>query len=238
MTQIPFNVSARAAMLIGRENIANSKGAIIELVKNCYDADSHFCIIYIDNALSIVHKTITSAQKKRMVDEGINPLYFNKLYVQKNDHFLLKPSTSQRYLNAYEKRLKKLTDLYIIDVGDGMSKETILNHWMTIGTDNKLNDYRTDSKRIKSGAKGIGRFALDKLGAKCTMTTIPRPANSQIKASDLPVGSIWNVNWRDFEGASKTIDKVTANLETLQNSNLIKATVDIGRDFNLIDTAR
>lgn len=52
MTQIPFNVSARAAMLIGRENIANSRGAIIELVKNCYDADSQFCIIYIDNMLA------------------------------------------------------------------------------------------------------------------------------------------------------------------------------------------
>ena len=42
MAQIPFNVSARTALLIGRENIANSKGAIIELVKNCYDADSDF----------------------------------------------------------------------------------------------------------------------------------------------------------------------------------------------------
>ncbi|MBF4989466.1 hypothetical protein [Methylophilus sp. 14] len=52
MTQIPFNVSARAAILIGRENIANSKGAIIELVKNSHDADSKFCIVYIDNALN------------------------------------------------------------------------------------------------------------------------------------------------------------------------------------------
>ena len=233
MTQIPFNVSARAAMLIGRENIANAKGAIIELVKNCYDADSHFCIIYVDNKLSVVHKSITLAQKNRMVEEGINRIYFKKLYVQNNDHYLLKSTASQRYLNAFEKRIKKLTDLYIIDVGDGMSKEIILNHWMTIGTDNKLNDYRTDSKRIKSGAKGIGRFALDKLGAKCTMTTIPRPANSKIKPSDLPVGSIWNVNWKDFEGPSKTIDKVTANLETLQNSDLIKATVDIRSCFNL-----
>ena len=38
--KIPFKVSARTARLIGRENIATSKGAIIELVKNGYDADS------------------------------------------------------------------------------------------------------------------------------------------------------------------------------------------------------
>lgn len=37
---IPFRVSARTARLIGRENVATSKGAIIELVKNAYDADA------------------------------------------------------------------------------------------------------------------------------------------------------------------------------------------------------
>jgi hypothetical protein len=46
MPKIPFRVSARTARLIGRENIASSKGAIVELVKNCYDADSTFAIIY------------------------------------------------------------------------------------------------------------------------------------------------------------------------------------------------
>ena len=38
--EIPFNVSARTARLIGRENVSNAEGAIIELVKNCYDADA------------------------------------------------------------------------------------------------------------------------------------------------------------------------------------------------------
>jgi len=46
MAKIPFKVSARTARLIGRENIASLKGAIIELVKNAYDADSPFCIVY------------------------------------------------------------------------------------------------------------------------------------------------------------------------------------------------
>ena len=49
---IPFKVSARTARLIGRENVASSKGAIIELVKNAYDADSKVCIVYFDNKYS------------------------------------------------------------------------------------------------------------------------------------------------------------------------------------------
>ena len=45
MVQIPFTVSARTARLIGQENFANADGAIIELVKNGYDADAKNCII-------------------------------------------------------------------------------------------------------------------------------------------------------------------------------------------------
>ena len=48
ITQIPFTVSARTARLIGQENFANAEGAIIELVKNSYDADASVCIIIID----------------------------------------------------------------------------------------------------------------------------------------------------------------------------------------------
>lgn len=33
MVKIPFKVSARTARLIGRENVATPKGAVIELVK-------------------------------------------------------------------------------------------------------------------------------------------------------------------------------------------------------------
>ncbi len=233
MTQVPFNVSARAAILIGRENIANSKGAIIELVKNCYDADSQFCIIYIDNKLAVMHEKLSEQQKKRMVAGGINEAYFTRIYNKSGENYILDPKANSRYLNTFKKRIRKLAVLYIIDVGDGMPREIILNHWMTIGTDNKLFDYHTKSRRVKSGAKGIGRFALDKLGAKCTMTTIPdgRKYLSQPKA---PVnGSIWSVDWRDFEGVRKTIDAVTANLETIENSNLISSTYCLEQEFDL-----
>lgn len=46
--KIPFTASARTAMLIGAENFSNPEGAIIELVKNAYDADSPSCYILFD----------------------------------------------------------------------------------------------------------------------------------------------------------------------------------------------
>ncbi|OIR24482.1 sensor histidine kinase [Bathymodiolus thermophilus thioautotrophic gill symbiont] len=160
MAKIPFKVSARTARLIGRENIASSKGAIIELVKNGYDADSPLSLIY---------------------------------FHQPKDC------------------------LYIIDSGDGMTQSTIEKHWMTIGTDNKAKDIFTSTGRVKAGAKGIGRFALDKLGDCCTMTT--KPKNGELS-------SIWRVDWRDFEGDFKTIDSITADLSTQDNLDLKRYLLD------------
>lgn len=234
MTQVPFNVSARAAILIGRENIANSKGAIIELVKNCYDADSPFCLIYVDNNLAVFHDKINEQQKLRMIAGGIKSSYFGRIYANSGERYVLNPVAMPRYLNAFKQRIKKLSALYIVDAGDGMNREIILNHWMTIGTDNKLFDYHTKSKRVKSGAKGIGRFALDKLGAKCTMTTIPDAKKYSSQSSESRDGNIWSVDWRDFEGGRKTIDAVTATLETLKDSDLISSTRCPQQEFDLL----
>ena len=46
--KIPFAISARTAHLIGMENFANAEGAIIELVKNAYDADADTCVVVAD----------------------------------------------------------------------------------------------------------------------------------------------------------------------------------------------
>lgn len=173
MAKIPFKVSARTARLIGRENIASSKGAIVELVKNSYDADSSIALIY-----------------------------FNK---QKDE-------------------------LFIIDSGEGMTERIIINHWMTIGTDNKANNIFTQTGRVKAGAKGIGRFALDKLGNKCEMLTKFNPSvhkdideNGRMTKN---VAYLWEVSWTDFEGDFKTIDEVEANLIGEEERNLKKYILD------------
>lgn len=170
MSKIPFSVSARTARLIGRENVANAEGALIELVKNCYDADSNDVIVLID-----------------------------------------KPSNQ----------------IAIIDFGDGMTDQIITEQWMTIGTDDKLNNAITSTGRIKSGAKGIGRFALDRLGESCTMITFPKTKN---------IGFKWEVNWSDFEQKNKdgrniNINEVFADISLLENTSyyneLLNTAIDI-----------
>lgn len=158
MEHIPFNVTARTAMLIGRENVNNAKSAVIELVKNTYDADSDYCLL------------LFTSEKSDEIDT-----------------------------------------VYIVDNGEGMNREIIVDFWMTIGTDNKQYEYMTENGRVKSGAKGIGRFALDRLGSKASVITKRKNDNTYV----------WGVNWSNFETGSKHINDVNASLVKISD-NLFK----------------
>lgn len=151
--KISFNVNAYTARLIGRENVSTLDGAILELVKNTYDADANKCILYYDE--------IENA-------------------------------------------------LYLMDNGTGMTEEIIEKHWMTIGNSSKHTDYITRTGRIQTGAKGIGRFALDRVSDNCIMYTKNSLDDNIIE---------WKVNWNDFERVHNLTD-VTADINYLNKNKL------------------
>ena len=227
--KIPFKVSARTARLIGRENVASSKGAIIELVKNAYDADSKVCIVYFDNKFSTLLPEIDEAHYNGLVELGLSTESLDEIYIkdENEEKYFLRTELTEDKRSTYKNTISKFSALYIIDFGEGMTQNIIRDHWMTIGTDNKANDVFTKQGRVKSGAKGIGRFALDKLGGKCEMTTVFNPS-PEIHNPDTDVngnitsntGYNWIVNWEDFEGDFKTIDKVGAILTGLQTASI------------------
>ena len=167
--KIPFTASARTAMLIGMENFSNPEGAIIELVKNTYDADSPCCYMLFDG----------------------------------NDG--------------------QLTEIYIIDYGCGMDISTIQDCWMQIGTDDKQRNVETGNGRIKSGAKGIGRFALNRLGSMATMLT----------RKDGQDAFIWNVNWNDFNAPDKKINEVMADLDVVELEEIQRSLSRLAIRFNV-----
>lgn len=96
------------AELLGVQNFTNKESAVLELVKNAFDAQA--------TKLDIIFK---------------------------ND------------------------ELVIEDNGNGMNTEDIKKHWMHVGKSDK--DYevvdKNNNKRVLAGSKGIGRFALSRLGS-------------------------------------------------------------------------
>ena len=220
-TRIPFKVSARTARLIGRENVATSKGAIIELVKNGYDADSRFCIVLIDNRYSVYHDQISTEDYTQLLTLGVYQPLLDSIYQEKENGYFEKTDVDIEQIGRLKRLLQKNATLYIIDAGEGMTGSIIQNYWMTIGTDNKSSDYVTHGGRVKAGAKGIGRFALDKLGERCEMYTFFNPeVHNDTYEDGKPTGFAgyhWVVNWNEFDGANKTIDNVGAELNGISD---------------------
>lgn len=221
--KIPFKVSARTARLIGRENVATSKGAIIELVKNSYDADSRFCIVLIDNRNSVYHSKLNANEYRHLLDIGIDDVLLKSIYQKKDDAYYCRENVDVTQIGELKKLLKKNAVLYIVDSGEGMTGDIIRNYWMTIGTDNKSTNYVSHNGRVKVGAKGIGRFALDKLGERCEMYTFYDPnVHTDLNENGDYTGSVgyhWVVNWKDFEGENKTIDSVGAELDEIKDKS-------------------
>lgn len=126
----PFRPYARLMTMLGDQLITDKKVAIIELIKNCYDADANLVSVSFHNTQNI----------------GLNDLPKNELsYVE------------------------------IKDDGIGMSLDTIKNVWLRPATPNKMTAKRKDNRtklgRIIQGEKGIGRFAIHKLGTQIELYT-------------------------------------------------------------------
>lgn len=116
------------AELLGVQNFTNDESAVLELVKNAYDA--------------------------------------------KALHLMLSFSNQ---------------DLIITDDGEGMDSADIKQHWMHIGKSDKKYDVvdENNNKRVLAGSKGIGRFALARLG---------REVKFYSKKED-SVGVLWSTDW-------------------------------------------
>lgn len=110
MKQLQYSIEDSAiAEILGVQNFTNQYSAILEIVKNAYDAFAKNLSIYIDEKDTI-----------RFEDDGC-----------------------------------------------GMTEENILKNWMHVGKSLKSNIYRDNndgSIRIIAGSKGVGRFALARLG--------------------------------------------------------------------------
>lgn len=116
------------AELLGIQNFTNKESAILELVKNSFDAQA----------------------------EELN------IYFEKNK-------------------------IIIKDDGIGMNAEDIKKYWMHIGKSTKgyISYDRNNKERVLSGSKGIGRFALSRLGEYISIYSK--------KNNDNPI--LWETDW-------------------------------------------
>ena len=122
---------ARLLTMIGDQLIKNEKIALIELIKNAYDADANWVQV----------RFVNFEQEKGQLVQSLNSL------------------------------------IEIEDDGEGMTIETIRDSWMNPAAPNKFlqkegGKIRTERKRrIIQGEKGIGRYAIYKIGRSVELIT-------------------------------------------------------------------
>lgn len=223
MQQIEFQVGAKAARLLGRENIADVDGALIELIKNAYDADAS--CVYVDFYIpfpDIPEEASFFDFSKCLSVEEI------EFVLQYYDHVGDKLKKKQDLPEHIQEQLKSIlfshNRIIIADNGTGMTRDIVKAAWMYIGTSDKENNFRSEKGRIKTGAKGIGRFALDKLSVKSVMYT---------KASFEETVK-WSMDWDQFISA-KLIGDVKAELDVQKTEYLDIAREVLGKDLDIFD---
>lgn len=131
MEELKYIVEDRTiAELLGVQNFNNDESAVLELVKNAYDARAPLVTLCFDGS-----------------------------------------------------------QLIITDTGIGMDADDVKVHWMHIGKSSKEYEVVDDNnnKRVLSGSKGVGRFALSRLGR-----------NIQMHSKKLgSVGVVWETDWEN-----------------------------------------
>lgn len=220
MESMVFQVSAKTARLIGRENISDVDGAIIELVKNGYDADAECVYVKYINPFDRVPSTLTRSEVNSYFKNNMKLVLQN--YTIKDGLYVLNEEDVN--MLELEKYLRSISQILVIDNGSGMNKTVLKSAWMNIGTDNKeINVYSPKKNRIKTGAKGIGRFALDKLSL-CTKV---------FTKCDIEQIYQWEIDWTQFDNAT-LLNQVEAKLQGCEGrfEDLVK--LYLKEDFELV----
>lgn len=146
--------------------------------------------------------------------------------------FDIKEGSDSISINSTEK-----SKIRIEDNGCGMTEDVIERSWMNPATPNKKtrnSDERSAKKRILQGEKGIGRFAILKLGRKIGITTRPLGTENHIEYFIDYDLSKYDDDFLTEDGKNKElfIDNISINVESREPSLINDRIISInGKPF-------
>lgn len=106
--------------------------------------------------------------------------------------------------------------LYIEDNGTGMTREQLIHGFMRISSTSKIHNPVSETyKRKRAGQKGIGRFAVQRLAEKLTITTQTKGSQNSL---------VLRIDWNKY---TNDIDLFSVNnkIQTLPNKSKENGTI-------------
>jgi signal transduction histidine kinase len=100
--------------------------------------------------------------------------------------------------------LTGLGKITIRDYGVGMTKDDIEKKFMVVATSSRARETITESGRIVVGEKGVGRFAMERLGRKTTIISYPKKESIAYKLT---------IEWDRYEAEDTTFDEIGNDFE-------------------------
>ena len=90
-----------------------------------------------------------------------------------------------------------------------MTRDELINGFMRISSTNKIHDqFSKIYNRKRAGQKGIGRFAVQRLGNKLTIITQTENSETSLRLT---------INWNDYQGDSD-LNLIYNSLEEIPNT--------------------
>lgn len=206
-----IKVSARVLVQLGEELVTDAEQAILECVKNAYDADSPGCKIVIRTK---DHGFILQEERASRLLDFQEDAENVRVSITK-DGEKVEVANNWRAANVVgpadlvQRQLDWIGYISIEDSGDGIVAEKLRKSWLTISGSYKRSGEgrqkaKTDKGRTPLGDKGVGRLGSMKLGDILEVVTST--------AKDQPLASAV-FRWADCERA-ETVDQIPVFVET------------------------
>lgn len=214
-----LKVSPHVLVQLGSELVTDVDQALLECVKNSYDADSVGCKIIVDTrkAGEIVEKA--SAERLLAFSQ---PAENVQIELRDQSGNRIDPKAPRRKISPderIERHLHYTGKITIEDTGDGIPPEKIASSWLMIsGSIKRSQDsgpkVKTKKGRTPLGDKGLGRLGTMKLGDILEVESAT--------AADLPL-NVAHFRWKDCDSAV-TVDQVPVTTTSRPNTGRFKGT--------------
>lgn len=218
-----LRVSAHVLVQLGSELVTDIEQAILECVKNAYDADSPGCKISIDTTYKGSVSEIGTREKllpfhantENVTVQFVDPTNKNVIDIKS-----LKIEDEADSTEVIERQLNYTGRIVIEDHGDGLTPAQLKNSWLVISRSVKRpiqtgpKEKTKNKHRTPLGDKGLGRLGSMKLGDILLVESAPSASAALASAQ---------FRWKDCETA-ETIDQIPVFSKSEDNTSLFKGT--------------
>jgi signal transduction histidine kinase len=226
-----LKVGAHVLVQLGSELVTDVEQAILECVKNAYDADSPGCKIEIDTReKATIEETSLFSQIGRFIEPAENVL----VELVDNHPDASGPDPDETTADDDEdgkttgdvggqdrlvtRKLTYVGRVTIEDTGDGLTEDQLRSSWLVISGSKKraANGPKAKTRRGRTplGDKGLGRLGTMRLGDILLIESATSPERDIVSAQ---------FRWADCEVAD-TVNQIPVTIASRENASRFKGT--------------